>query len=76
MALASLPVATQQAVARINEILADENMVLMHRLAAGQGVICNNVLHNRTGFEDSESQQRLVYRARYYDRIANTGMLK
>ena len=68
--------ATKQAVARINEILADESKVLMHRLAAGQGVICNNVLHNRTGFEDSEDQQRMMYRARYYDRIANTGMLK
>ena len=69
-------VATRQAVERINELLANESITIQYRLDAGQGLICNNVLHNRTGFEDSESQQRLMYRARYYDRIANTGMLK
>ena len=69
-------VSTRQAVERINELLADESITIQYRLDAGQGLICNNVLHNRTGFEDSDSQQRLMYRARYYDRIANTGMLK
>lgn len=67
---------TRQAVERINALLADDTITLQHRMDAGQGVICNNVLHNRTGFEDSDSQQRLMYRARYYDRMANTGMLK
>lgn len=41
------------------------------RLEAGQGLISNNVLHTRTGFEDGE-RPRLLYRARYYDRIAGT----
>lgn len=68
-------VATRQAVARINELLADASLTLQHRLDAGQGIICNNILHNRSGFEDSETQHRLMYRARYYDRIAGTGML-
>jgi len=63
---------THQAVKRINEWLADESVTLKHRLAVGQGIICNNVLHNRSGFEDSDAQQRLMYRARYYDRIAGT----
>ena len=67
---------TRQAVERITELLADESKTLKYRLDAGQGVICNNVLHNRTGFEDSETQQRLMYRARYFDRIAGTGMQK
>ena len=67
---------TRQAVGRITELLADESLTLKHRLSAGQGVICNNVLHNRTGFDDSETQQRLMYRARYYDRIAGTGLLE
>lgn len=67
---------TRQAVERINGWLADENATLQHRLEAGQGIICNNILHNRSGFEDSESQQRLMYRARYFDRIAGTGLLQ
>ncbi len=33
----------------------------------------NNVLHDRAGFSDDESHRRLLYRARYYDRIAGTG---
>jgi len=41
------------------------------RLAAGQGLISNNVLHTRSGFRDGE-RPRLLYRARYYDRIAGT----
>jgi len=65
---------TRAAAERITALLADDAMVLQHRLAAGQGIICNNVLHNRSGFEDSAAQQRLVYRARYYDRVADTGI--
>lgn len=41
------------------------------RLEAGQGLIGNNVLHTRTGFTD-EGPPRLLYRARYYDRIQGT----
>ncbi len=45
-----------------------------HRLVQGQGVICNNALHCRTGFHDDRAsgQARLLYRARYYDRVAGT----
>ena len=40
--------------------------------AAGQGLVCNNVLHNRSAFTDDPAPGlgRLVYRARYSDRIA------
>jgi hypothetical protein len=38
------------------------------RLEAGQGLLSNNVLHTRTGFSDGP-RPRLLYRARYYDRI-------
>ncbi|MCK4704770.1 MAG: TauD/TfdA family dioxygenase [Gammaproteobacteria bacterium] len=62
-------VLTQQAVERINELLADESITLKYRLNAGEGIVCNNVLHNRTGFEDSATQKRLIFRARYYDHI-------
>ncbi len=41
------------------------------RLEPGWGLICNNVLHTRTGFSDGPVP-RLLYRARYYDRIAGT----
>jgi alpha-ketoglutarate-dependent taurine dioxygenase len=38
------------------------------KLEAGQGVICNNVLHTRSGFSDGD-YPRLIYRARYFERI-------
>ena len=33
------------------------------------GLVCNNVLHDRAGFVDDPKQPRLLYRARYLDRI-------
>ena len=66
---------TGQAVAFLQELLAAGSPYLFsHRLAAGQGLLCNNVLHNRTGFTDDvdKGMRRLLYRARYFDRIAHT----
>jgi len=66
---------TMAAVNAIDNFLAsDSPWIFHHRLSAGQGLICNNVLHNRTSFENDESteQQRLVYRGRYYDRLSDT----
>jgi alpha-ketoglutarate-dependent taurine dioxygenase len=60
---------TSDAVAMINELMADDSRVLKVKLMAGQGIICNNVLHNRSGFTDSEKQKRLMFRARYYDAV-------
>jgi alpha-ketoglutarate-dependent taurine dioxygenase len=39
------------------------------KLRPGMGVICNNVLHARSAFRDDAAAPRLLYRARYYDRI-------
>lgn len=64
---------TQAAVQYLEELLAaDSPTIFHHRLEAGQGIICNNVLHQRSAFTDNPppGQQRLFYRARYYDRIA------
>jgi alpha-ketoglutarate-dependent taurine dioxygenase len=61
--------ATRAAVARLAEIMADDSLVVQHRMSAGEGIITNNVLHNRSGFEDSDEQKRLMYRARYYDSV-------
>jgi len=60
---------TRAAVEMINQLMADEKNVFKIALKAGQGIVCNNVLHNRSGFTDSESQKRLMYRARYYDAV-------
>jgi hypothetical protein len=51
---------------------ADSPYVFHHRLSVNQGVICNNVLHNRTGFVEGETlaEQRLLYRIRFYDRVS------
>ncbi len=60
---------------RITELLQEaDDYILSYRLKPGEGVICNNVLHNRSGFTDNAAngKQRLLYRARYYDRVANT----
>ena len=61
---------TTQATVKISEYLNSSPYILRYRLKAGQGVICNNVLHNRTAFKDSDTQHRLLYRARFYDRLA------
>ncbi len=60
---------TFNAVDMINRLMAEEKNVFQVRLKAGQGIICNNVLHNRGSFTDSETQKRLMYRARYYDAV-------
>jgi hypothetical protein len=42
------------------------------KLEPGMGIISNNVLHERTGFRDDKNHRRLLYRARYHDRIKGT----
>jgi hypothetical protein len=39
------------------------------RLQAGMGIVGHNILHERTGFDDEPQQPRLLYRARYLDRV-------
>jgi len=64
---------THEARQALAEILADVNgPVLRYRLRAGEGLISNNVLHNRTSFEDGPQQKRLLYRARFFNRIESS----
>lgn len=42
------------------------------RLEPGMGLVCNNVLHDRTAFAEAASEPRLLYRARYHDRVAGS----
>lgn len=49
----------------------DSAYIFRHRLEAGEGIISNNVMHCRSAFEDDDAseRQRLLYRARYFDRV-------
>jgi alpha-ketoglutarate-dependent taurine dioxygenase len=63
--------ATQAAVAALEALLAsDVPQVFNARLQSGMGLLCNNVLHDRSAFTDDSERPRLLYRARYLDRIA------
>jgi alpha-ketoglutarate-dependent taurine dioxygenase len=61
---------TQAAVRTLADILVTSEYILTARLAPGMGLICNNVLHTRSGFSDSPEHRRLLYRGRYYDRLS------
>ena len=65
--------ATRAAVAALERILADEASpyIFRGRLEPGMGMVCNNVLHDRSAFADSDARKRLLYRARYFDRIVD-----
>lgn len=62
-----------QAAQAVREVLeAGGADVFAGRLAAGWGLVCNNVLHTRERFCDDPAQPRLLYRARYHDRVQGT----
>jgi hypothetical protein len=63
--------ATRDAVAFLADFLAsDSPHIFRLRLEAGMGLVCNNVLHDRSGFDDDPAAPRLLYRARYLDSLA------
>lgn len=64
--------ATRAAVAALERLLNQENMphIFQAQLEPGMGLLCNNVLHDRAAFSDDPARPRLLYRARYLDRIA------
>jgi hypothetical protein len=64
---------TQAAIAALAKLLATPTLwTLRGRLEPGMGLACNNVLHDRSGFTESAQQRRLLYRARYHERVAET----
>jgi hypothetical protein len=65
--------ATRAAVAALEGLLATSPFVLRTRLEAGMGLVCNNVLHDREAFTDDPTRPRLLYRARFLDRVAEPG---
>ncbi len=62
---------TLAAVAALEQLLASNSPHIFHALMQpGIGLLCNNVLHDRSAFTDDPSHPpRLLYRARYLDRI-------
>ncbi len=64
---------TLAAVAALERLLAANPCIHLARLEHGMGLLSNNVLHDRAAFEDDPAKPRLLYRARYYDRIADAG---
>ncbi len=65
--------ATLAAVAALEKLL-DSDLPHIHRtrLEPGMGLLCNNVLHDRAAFSDGLGRSRLLYRARYHERIAES----
>ena len=65
---------TREAVDYLNSLLNVNNpYVFSYSLRAGEGIICNNVLHCSTDFKDDADHKRLLYRARYFDRVTDKG---
>ena len=64
--------ATEAAVRFLADMLAsDDPLIITRRMAAGEGVLCNNVLHNRTGFtpRPDGADERLLFRIRFHNRV-------
>ena len=64
---------TREAVAWLGAWLAsDEPLIRSVRLQAGDGLLSNNILHNRTGFQDGDGpdRARIMLRVRFHNRMA------
>lgn len=66
----------KEALACLEEFLQSDNQsVLRLTLQPGQGLICNNILHGRSAFQDTSTNgqcpqnKRIMYRARSYNRL-------
>ena len=65
--------ATQAALACLQRLLAEgcDGAALSLKLEAGSGLVGHNVLHERSAFEDDPAAPRLLYRARFLDRVSS-----
>lgn len=65
----------QEALAYLRDLLnSDSPYIYRGRLESGMGLVSNNVLHDRAAFTDDATHKRHYYRARYFDRLAGTGV--
>ena len=64
--------ATARAVAALEAAIASLSAHHVQvRFEAGEGVICNNVLHRRAAFVDGEGSNRMVLRIRSFDPVSS-----
>lgn len=68
---------TQEALKYLQNILNNKSSYIYRGLLGpGMGLVSNNVLHDRAAFKDDATHKRLYYRARYFDRLAKTGIFE
>lgn len=63
---------TRQATNFLLQLLqGDDPFMQTIKMQAGQGILCNNSLHNRTGFDPNLTQdsKRLIFRIRFHNRV-------
>ncbi len=67
---------TPLAAQALQEMLEQEDPLMLGlKLVPGQGILCNNVLHNRTGFDmgseevSARQSQRVMFRIRFHNRV-------
>lgn len=61
----------KQAVEHLDNLLnSTTDYHFSYLMSAGQGLLCNNILHKRTSFSDNEDKPRLLLRGRYFNQIA------
>ena len=65
---------TRDALQYLGSLLDDSAYIFQGKLESGMGLISNNILHDRSAFEDNEHQKRLIYRSRFYGRLAGTSI--
>lgn len=66
---------SREALAFLQDLLnSGSPYIYRGRLESGMGLVSNNVLHDRAAFTDDATHKRHYYRARYFDRLAGTGM--
>ena len=61
--------ATRAAADLLLDLIESEPLTRRVRLEAGQGLICNNVLHDRSAFTDRANSARRLYRIRFHGRV-------
>ncbi len=62
---------TLMAVKALEKLLhSDDPYIYRLTLQPGWGLISNNVLHDRSGFNDEENSPRLLYRLRYFEGLS------
>ncbi len=66
---------TPKAAAALQDILESNDPLMQTiRMEPGQGLLCNNVLHNRTGFDSdlTKPSERIMFRVRFHNRVKDS----